>query len=198
MQPVMLSCVEKRVDAVEALSEMWEHGQCKPPSVAIRTVHNMVNRYLAVTRPERLSGVSGTNIDIIVYIACHEEGEVFPQDIEQRFGITRSTSSRVLALMEKKGLIARETVQRDARLKCIVLTDKSKAIAQALHEKAKQMECVLLKGLSEDEVRCFMHTLDVMRANLVATGKMGDGKRYPQLAISEDATAITEQGEQAK
>ena len=30
--------------------------------------------------------------------------EIFPQDVERRFGITRSTSSRVLALMERKGL----------------------------------------------------------------------------------------------
>ncbi len=207
VQPVMLSGVKKQTDAIEALNEIWEQGRCKPPSVAIRTVHNMVNRYLAVTEPERLGGLSGTNIDIIVYVSRHEDAEVFPQDIEQRFGVTRSTSSRVLALMEKKGLIARESVQRDARLKRIVLTAKSKAIVETLHSNAKQMERVLLGGLSESEVRCFMHTLEVMRTNLVATGKMGDGKRYPRLDIAENNSEdcsennsedLKEEGEQAK
>ena len=194
----MLSDVNKQADAIEALNEIWEQGRCKPPSVAIRTVHNMVNRYLAVTRPERLDGLSGTNIDIIVYVSRHEGDEVFPQDIERCFGITRSTSSRVLALMERKGLIARESVQRDARLKRIVLTAKSKAIAEALHDNAKQMERVLLGDLSEEEVRRFMHTLEVMRTNLVATGTMGDGRGYPRLDISEDAKEAKEEGEQAK
>ena len=198
VQPVMMPDVNKRTDAIEALNEIWEQGRCKPPSVAIRTVHNMINRYLAVTRPERLDGLSGTNIDIIVYVSRHEDGEVFPQDIERRFGITRSTSSRVLALMERKGLIARESVQRDARLKRIVLTSKSKAIAEALHDNARQMERVLLGGLSEEEVRCFMRTLDVMRTNLVATGKMGDGKGYPRLDISENTKEAKEEGEQTK
>ena len=34
------------------LAEVWESGLTKPPSVAIRSLHNVVNRYLRVTRPE--------------------------------------------------------------------------------------------------------------------------------------------------
>ena len=34
------------------LFEVWESGLAKPPSVAIRSLHNVVNRYLRVTRPE--------------------------------------------------------------------------------------------------------------------------------------------------
>ncbi len=77
-------------------------------------------------------------------------GRIFPQDVERRFGITRSTSSRVLALMERKGLIVRESVPRDARLKKIVLTDKSRDIAEALRANAVAMEGILLQGLSDD------------------------------------------------
>lgn len=48
-----------------------------------------------------VESLSGGNIDIITFLARHSE-QVFPQDVERRFGITRSTSSRVLALMERK------------------------------------------------------------------------------------------------
>ena len=88
-----------------AFTEAWDRGACKPPSVAIRSLHNVINRYLAVTRPMEVDSLSGGNIDIITFLARHSEREIFPQDVERRFGITRSTSSRVLALMERKGLI---------------------------------------------------------------------------------------------
>ena len=155
------------------LAEVWESGLTKPPSVAIRSLHNVVNRYLRVTRPEEAEDVSNGNVDIIVYLARHDNEEIFPQDIEQRFGVTRSTSCRVLGLMEQKGLIARESVKRDARLKKIVLTDKSRHIAE------------VLEGLDDDQIRQFMHMLDVMQTNLVKTGLIGDESRYSSLEIQE-------------
>lgn len=168
-----------------AFTEAWGRGACKPPSVAIRSLHNVINRYLAVTRPMEVDSLSGGNIDIITFLARHSEREIFPQDVERRFGITRSTSSRVLALMECKGLIVRESVPRDARLKKIVLTDKSRDIAEALRTSAIAMEGILLQGLSDDEIREFMHVLDVMQTNLVSTGLIGDESRYSSLALCE-------------
>lgn len=168
-----------------AFTEAWDRGACKPPSVAIRSLHNVINRYLAVTRPMEVDSLSGGNIDIITFLARHSEREIFPQDVERRFGITRSTSSRVLALMERKGLIVRESVPRDARLKKIVLTDKSRDIAEALRTSAIAMEGILLQGLSDDEIREFMHVLDVMQTNLVSTGLIGDESRYSSLALCE-------------
>lgn len=168
-----------------AFAEAWDQGVCKPPSVAIRSLHNVINRYLVSTRPEQVDGLSGGNIDIIAFLARHSEREIFPQDVERRFGVTRSTSSRVLGLMERKGLIVRESVRRDARLKKIVLTDKSRDIAEALRENAVAMENILLQGLNDDDIRQFMHVLDVMQSNLVETGMIGDEKRYSSLAIRD-------------
>ena len=87
--------------------------------------------------------------------------------------------------MEQKGLIAREPVKRDARLKKIVLTDKSRHIAEVLRDNAKNMERILLEGLEDDQIRQFMHVLDVMQTNLVKTGLIGDESRYPSLEIQE-------------
>ena len=140
-----------------AFTEAWDRGACKPPSVAIRSLHNVINRYLAVTRPMEVESLSGGNIDIITFLARHSEREIFPQDVERRFGITRSTSSRVLALMEREAL-------------------RTSAIA---------MEGILLQGLSDDEIREFMHVLDVMQTNLVSTGLIGDESRYSSLALCE-------------
>ena len=127
----------------------------------------------------------GGIVTFFAFLARHSEREIFPQDVERRFGVTRSTSSRVLGLMERKGLIVRESVRRDARLKKIVLTDKSRDIAEALRENAVAMESILLQGLNDDDIRQFMHVLDVMQSNLVETGMIGDEKRYSSLAICD-------------
>ena len=78
----------------------------------------------------------------------------------------------------------RESVPRDVRLKKIVLTDKSRDIAEALRTSAIAMEGILLQGLSDDEIREFMHVLDVMQTNLVSTGLIGDESRYSSLACA--------------
>ena len=185
MAGVTDNATNKESSVSPQLIAVWENDRCKPPSVAIRALHNVINRYLYVTRPEQVKDVSGGNVDIIVFLEHHRGEEIFPQDIERRFGVTRSTSSRVLGLMERKGLIARESVPRDARLKKIVLTDKSRAIAEALRDNAKHMEKELMKGLSDTEIRQFMRVLDRMQTNLVGTGKMGDESRYSCMDIDE-------------
>lgn len=142
----------------------WEYGASTPPGLAIRSLHNAINRYLAVTRPREAEGLSGVNIDII-----------------------RSTSCRVLGLMERKGLIAREPVPRDARLKRIVLTAQARTIDGALRGNAIAMEKALPRGLGDDEIRGFMRTLDVMQTNLIRTGAIGDEHRYSSRALHDDA-----------
>ncbi|SPU25488.1 MarR family transcriptional regulator [Bifidobacterium bifidum] len=67
-----------------------------------------------------------------MFLDRNRNREIYQHTIEQKFCITRSTASRVLALMEKKGLIARESVAHDARCKRIVLTDKADAIVADL------------------------------------------------------------------
>lgn len=168
-----------------AFVQAWEQGTGKPPSVAIRSLHNIINRYLAVTRPYEAEELSSANIDIICYLVRNSDRDVFPQDVERRFGITRSTSCRVLGLMERKGLIVRKPVPKDARLKKIILTDKARSINDALHSNAVDMERLLLQGLSENDIRGFMRVLDVMQTNLVRTGMLGDESRYSSLALRE-------------
>ena len=164
----------------------WDRGACKPPSVAIRSLHNVINRYLAVTRPMEVESLSGGNIDIITFLARHSEREIFPQDVERRFGITRSTSSRVLALMERKRLIVRESVPRDARLK------KNRAYRQiarhrrsAAHQRNRHGRHSAAGPERRRDPANSMHVLDVMQTNLVSTGLIGDESRYSSLALCE-------------
>ena len=94
---------------------------------------------------------TGGNAHIIMFLARNRNREIYQHAIEQKFCITRSTASRVLALMEKKGLIARESVAHDARCKRIVLTDKADAIVADLKANGERVERLLVDGFSESE-----------------------------------------------
>lgn len=163
----------------------------RPPSVEIRALNNMINRYLAVTMPQDARIATGGNVQIIMYLARHEERDVFQYDIERRFSVTRSTASRVLGLMERKGLIERRSVAHDARLRKIVLTDKARDIVEVLAHSGEDMERTLIAGMTPEDLERFAGYVALMKSNLAATGLVGDCGRATARDASEDADEST-------
>lgn len=97
-------------------------------------------------------GVStGTHCRIIRYLSEHQERDVYQRDVEKEFGITRSTASRVLTLMEEKGLILRESVETDARLKKLTLTEKARQCSDVMMQNGRSVDQQLLRGFTPEE-----------------------------------------------
>ena len=92
--------------------------------------------------------------------------DTFQKDIETEFSINRSTTSEMLKLMCKNGMISRVPVDYDARLKKIVLTEKSLKFNQELSRKMNELDKILIKGLSESEVETFLKLCDKLIDNL--------------------------------
>lgn len=145
------------------------------PSLEIRALHHLIGRYWNVTVPAD-SMVSGANMPIILYLHERRAADVFQYDIERAFSITRSTASRVLGLMEKKGLVTRSAVAWDARVRKIELTQRATAIVEDIDRKAATLERTLFKDFSDDEQRLVMRDLARMKDNLIATGLVGADK----------------------
>lgn len=135
--------------------------------VELRMLNNAVARYLSRNVYRTDDGVTPTceNTWIIGYLS-KAEGDVFQKDIEAEFGITRSTASKVLILMEKKGLIERVGVSHDARLKKLVLTEKAKRIAEQMSEDGRSMEKRLIQGFSQEELDTLLSYFERMMTNL--------------------------------
>ena len=135
----------------------------------IRMVSNLIGRSFdnsALT--EKLQNITGTNTWLIAYIAEHSERgvPVFQRDIEEHFGITRSTVSKVVKLMEKKGLVERHSVAHDARLKRLVLTPEAAALATEMKEDAMRLEARLTAGFSEPEREQLLDYLQRLQKNM--------------------------------
>ncbi len=141
----------------------------RPLGVEIRILNNMITRFFELTpshsEVERLTGTNGW---IIRYIARNSDHDVFQRDLETEFGITRSTASRVVELMVQKGLIMRESVEYDARLKKLVLTDKAKELSFEMRRDGDRVEFMLTDGMSQEEIDNIYTTLYQMQDRISA------------------------------
>lgn len=110
--------------------------------------------------------VTGTNLRIIRFLKHNEHRDIYQKDVEKEFGITRSTASRVLVLMEEKGLVERLSVEHDARLKKLVLTEKSARMGEAMHQVGEKTDMQLLLGFTDAEKEQLYDFIDRMVENL--------------------------------
>lgn len=62
------------------------------------------------------SGVSGSQGRVLHFVLAQTE-DVFQRDIEQEFNMRPPSATELLKMMEKNGLIRRESTAQDARLK---------------------------------------------------------------------------------
>ena len=132
----------------------------------IRTLNNCVKRYIHSTRPPEFEESTGVHGWAIRYFYENRDKDIFQRDFEARFSIRRSTATNMLKLMEKNGLITRESVPYDARLKKIVLTEKAIEIHHKATQNIKNIENTLKKGITYEELKFFYSVIDKIKANL--------------------------------
>ena len=136
----------------------------------INYVSNIIKREIEKLESiEALERVSGTNSFILVYIS--EKEIVFQKDIEKEFGITRSTASKVISLMESKGMIIRKSVRNDLRLKQLVLTDEAKMIVESVKKDLNDFEERLTLGLTKEDKDNLLSIMNKLENNILGGKK---------------------------
>ena len=140
-----------------------------------KTCNNMrrsiINSKLHRQTENSVSGNNGVIIGFVAELSAREK-PVFQKDVEREFNLRSSTVSKVLRLMEQKGLIERQSASGDARLRQIVLTEQSKKIAQELLIDRKQLEKTITNGIGEQELCVFFDVLDKINRNLMEEDKV--------------------------
>lgn len=110
--------------------------------------------------------MTGTHGWAVGYFYHNRHKDIFQKDFEQEFNIRRSTASSILSLMEKNGLIRREGVPYDARLKKITLTDKAIEIQHIVDGVFERFENTMKQNISEEELNIFFAVLDKINSNM--------------------------------
>ncbi len=127
----------------------------------------MVKRYMDGDATKLcIDKMTGTHGWAVGYFYNNRHKDIFQKDFEQEFDIRRSTASNILSLMEKNGLIKRESVPYDARLKKITLTDKAIEIQSAVNKSFDKLESTMKKDINEKELEIFFSVLDKVCSNL--------------------------------
>lgn len=138
-----------------------EHGV----SFELRLLHNAIKRRITITPPP-CATTTHLHGMIIGFLAEHDGQDLFQKDVENEFHIRRSTVSTVLKLMEKNGLIRRESVPQDARLKRLVLTEQAWKLHANMDERLRMLDELLIRGISPEDLAGFNRAIRQMQENM--------------------------------
>jgi DNA-binding MarR family transcriptional regulator len=135
--------------------------------IELRSISNLILRNMKnFAHRDYVEKMTGTNSWIIAYLADNLDRDIFQKDLEEEFSITRSTASKVVNLMVKKGFIERQSVLQDARLKKLVLTPQAIELSKLIFEDGEQFEARLTDGFSSEELNTFFSFIERMKNNI--------------------------------
>lgn len=133
----------------------------------VKALNNLIKRRVELSEIKReVDNMTGVHSFIIGYIAGNSDKDIFQRDIEEKFGIRRSTATGIINRMEKNGLVVRNKVDYDARLKKLVLTDKAREINKLVEEDIGNIEKIIIDGIEEEELETFRRVMKKMKDNL--------------------------------
>ena len=131
----------------------------------LHNLYNLVKRELEkkLGKQDPVTCLHGWVID---YLCMHQREEVFQRDFEELFSMRRSTASRMLQLMEHKGLIVREAAPYDKRLRTIKPTPTAVQMHSRVQSARLEVESKLRRGITQEELDTFFQVVDKLKKNL--------------------------------
>ena len=128
-------------------------------------VRNLTNKIRCKVRgdDEKVTGMHGW---LMTYLYENRDKDIFQKDIESKFKIKPSTVTALVKTMEKNGLLRRQAVSYDARLKKLSLTEKGKELPVLILKKIEKVEQQLRKNVTEEELEIFFEIMEKMSAGL--------------------------------
>ena len=113
--------------------------------------------------PDEITGMQGW---IMGYLYDNRGRDIFQRDIQAQFSVSRSTVTGILQTMEKKGLITRESVDWDARLKKLCLTEKALQHHKKVMNGIRRTEEMLAQLLTEEEHKTFLRLCEKLKQGI--------------------------------
>ena len=133
----------------------------------VRIINNNIDKYFHSSWKK--AGIEPTRMQCATlhYLHVHEGENVFQKDLEAAFDMSGATTTNILKVMEKDGLITRVPMESDARLKKLEMTEKGKAYDEAARENVIRLERGMQKGFTEEELTIFRSYLERLAQNIV-------------------------------
>lgn len=117
-----------------------------------REVQNVANRFRRLGDENlQKEGITISQLRVIAYVSQRGDQPVFQKELEEHFGIRRSSVTCLLQNMEKSGLLVRRGSESDARVKIVSLTEKGRMLDEKLKSYIHGLESELTRDFTEEE-----------------------------------------------
>ena len=135
--------------------------------LALRMVNTGIRKQIDTFRNRNgMEAAAGTNGWVLGYLAEHENEDVYQRDLEKELGVCRSAVSKIVAVLEKDGLLERSRVASDDRLKKLILTERGRTYTEQIREDCQRLEMMLTHGFTPEESAQLLAYLQRMQNNL--------------------------------
>lgn len=111
---------------------------------------------------KRYSGAQWRTLHFIL----NKKDDVFQRDIEREFNIRSSSATELLKQLENNGLIRKESVPHDNRLRKIVATDKAHTCQDEIFGQLDALDQTLVQRIPGDKLEIYFEVVEIMMDNL--------------------------------
>ncbi len=134
----------------------------------IKTLDNLFfrNMFAYETRQRGVDEVTVMHGWILGFLFENDNKDIFQKDIEVEFSIAKSTVTSIVKLMEKKGYIFRESVEKDGRLKKLALTERGRRIHERHMGDMDILEERCRRNITPEELKVFLTVAEKLKQNL--------------------------------
>ena len=116
-------------------------------------------RLINIALKRSMSAICDNGVPTVSSMVLHfvfmNGGNALQKDVENEFGMRRSTASQLLGKLENGGYITRAVIDSDGRSKRIYLSEKAVAEQNQVAQKLRSLETYLESALSAEEKNTF-------------------------------------------
>ena len=136
----------------------------KEVAIKLNLTHCKLKQYLASMLKKR--GVPLTPEQFILIDLLWNQGPMSQQQLADQMQKDKNSVTKLVDAIEAKGFVVRQQNSLDRRSNTIVLTEKAEQLKIGAKQKGIYILDKMLEGISEDELRNFLHTLDKLDKNM--------------------------------
>lgn len=126
------------------------------------TYISVLMRQLNLFFSHELSEVEITASELMYLSQLYTRDGLTQDEMATKISVDKAATTRTIQGMEKKGLIVRDSNEKDHRSKCVYLTDKAKQMEEYIREIQKKWSDYIMQDMTVSEAELFAKQLKQM------------------------------------
>jgi DNA-binding MarR family transcriptional regulator len=126
-------------------------------------------------RTNELYGISEIHVK---YLLALDSGECTLKELSDGLFFNKANTTRAIRCLEEKGYVYDNRISKTSRKYDLFLTENGKKVTQYLKKDIDSVIETFFKGISDEEIRGFIHTINTMCQNIDRGGEYTKTLQY--------------------